>query len=158
MRDFVPENDGSPALTEVFLFADGFESGDAAAWSSEVSALVIEIDDEAPGDAARYVGRFTLDLSSPELGKSQIHTVLVVDKATAQPLLVLGLLRHAGRLSLVGQMPSGERSEIETDFLELSGEPRAIEVEWVRTEGPAGYSFEIRIDGVRRWTVENGEL
>ena len=157
MRDFVPENDSASVLTEVVLFADGFESGDTAAWSSEESELVIEIDDEAPGEAARYVGRFTLDLSSPELGKSQIRTVLVVDKATAQPLLALGLVHHAGRLSLVGQMRSDEGSEIVTDFLDLSGEPRVIGVEWVRTEGPDGYSFEIRIGGVMRWKVENGD-
>ncbi|MCP4594345.1 MAG: DUF11 domain-containing protein, partial [bacterium] len=160
MSDFEPLNNSSRVSTPPLslIFADGFESGDTSAWSSELSPLVIEIDDEAPGDAARYVGRFILELSSFDFDESQIGTVLVVDKATAQPLLALGLVRRTGRLSLVGQMPSGIGSEIETDLLELVQERRVIEIKWVRTEGPDSHSFEIWIDGIRRWAVENANL
>jgi len=151
MSDFEPQNNRSPSR----IFGDGFESGDTAAWSGEEPALVIEIDDEAPGDAARFAGRFSLDLRTLSVTEKRPFVVLATD-AAGEPLVALGVVRRAGRFAILGQLPGGDQAP-GTGFLDLGREPRMIELAIERTRTSGCTLFELWIDGIRRWTSGVGE-
>ncbi|MCP4656638.1 MAG: DUF11 domain-containing protein [bacterium] len=153
MEDFAPGNNTSTVRTGVLsgdvIFADGFESGDTSRWSP----LEVKVEDEAPNDASRFVGRFSLDLRTLSVTEKRPLVVLATD-ASGEPLLALGLVRREGRFAVLGQLPAAGADPADTGFLDLGREPRVIELELERTETSAGTLFELRIDGVRRWRSE----
>jgi hypothetical protein len=146
------------------IFADSFESGDLAAWSSasldggdlNVSAaaaqvgsfglqaviddnLAILVNDEAPARERRYRARFYFDPNSISMASGEQHVILYGYSLGSTTLTVLRIeLRFMAPDYLVrAGLLNDSKQWIDTPWVALSDAPHPIEIDW-RTASTAG--------------------
>lgn len=155
------------------IFADGFESGSTAAWSSIqdpggrltvfsgagtlvgtrslrltiASADPVWLRDDRPADERRYRARFYLDLSDlqlPELG--QLRILEATSPSGGGPVVRLTLRRSGGRFLVRGRVRDDYGSYRLTPELEVPGTAsQRIEIDWRAATAPAAGDGHLRL-------------
>jgi hypothetical protein len=147
------------------IFADGFESGNLAAWSafsadsgdlsaSPVSAMEgswglrgvvddtagIYVQDDSPIGEVRYRARFTFDPNGFDpgeaAGKRRTRILLAFTEAPLRRVLAVVLRRINGQFSLMGRARLDDNTQADTTFVPIADGPHTIEIDWRRASGP----------------------
>jgi hypothetical protein len=147
------------------IFADGFESGSLAAWSSAntdggdlaVSALAamglsslgvrglvddtagLFVQDDTPEDEDRYRARFYFDPNGFDPGEGQAHRrtrIFLAFEDGPRRLAAVVLRRLSGAYSLSVRARQDDNSQADTPFIAITDAPHVVEIDWHRASGP----------------------
>ena len=148
------------------IFADGFESGDLAAWSAaqtgrgdlSVSAGAgmastalglqavmddrhgVYVQDDSPNQEARYRARFYLDpgASGPREARGRLRTPVFLAFSDAPPKrqVQVVLRRLEGQYSLAAHVRRDDETVAKTGFTAITAAPHAVEIDWRRASRP----------------------
>ena len=157
------------------IFGDGFERGDAGAWSAQSQAGgtlsvcgpaalagtsfglqgtitgsgALFVQDDSPRDEDRYRARFDLDPDTFDPGEAGgAHRARVFVAFAANPdrrLLSLVLRRRDGAYSLLGRARRADGTQADLGPLPLTAAPHRIEVEWRRASSPGVSDGALRV-------------
>jgi cysteine-rich repeat protein len=162
------------------LLADGFESGDTAAWSAaatdggdltvtpaaalngtsqglqgvvdDTSSLFVR--DDGPEDENHYRARFWLDPSAFDPGEAsgafRTRVFIGFEDNPTRRVFAVVLKRQGGQYSIRGRARRDDDSQADTAFYPIPAGPNEIFVEWIRSSG-AG-------DGLFRLHIEDGTM
>jgi uncharacterized protein YkwD len=149
------------------VFADGFELGDLAPWSSAqtdagdlaISAsagmastlrgLQAVVDDTAslfvsdatPQDANRYRARFRFDPDGFDPGEAEEHRrtriFIAFEEDPNRRLAAVVLRRLSGAYSIMARTRLDDDSQADTAFVPITDAPHVIEIDWKRSSSPA---------------------
>jgi 6-phosphogluconolactonase (cycloisomerase 2 family) len=148
------------------LFADGFESGDLAAWSAASTGggdlaaspaaalegaygLAAHVDDtvplfvadETPQDEDRYRARFLLRTNGfdPGVAQGRLRTRVLIafGDGPGRRLLALVLRLREGQYAVAARVRLDDGTRADTGFLPITDlAPHAIQVDWKRASAP----------------------
>jgi hypothetical protein len=148
------------------IFADGFESGTLAAWStaavdggdlrvSAAAALAttslgaegqiddnksLYVQDNRPADESRYRARFYFDPSRFDPGEAsrsfRTRIFLAFDESPQRRLVAIVLRRMSGQYALMGITRRDDNTEVNTPFFPITAGPHAVEFDWRRATAP----------------------
>jgi hypothetical protein len=165
-RDGTPDI-GAYELGSDLIFANGFDSGDLAGWSSAstdggdltapsaailgptvpgMQAIVndtnsLYVVDTSPNDEDRYRARFFFDPSGIDPGETQSHyrtrIFLAFEESPNRRLAAIVLRRQAGAYSLMGRVRLDDDSQADTAFVPITAGPHVVEIDWRRSTGPS---------------------
>jgi hypothetical protein len=161
------------------IFADGFESGTLSAWSAQstdggdlavsnaaalsgsvygLEAVVDDtaglfVQDDTPDGEGRYRARFYFDPNGFDPGEAEgrfrTRVFIAFEENPTRRVFALVLRRLGGSYSLRGRARLDDQSQADTPFVDITGGPHFVEVDWRRASGPgaADGSLEMWIDG-----------
>ena len=157
------------------LFADGFESGDSAAWSASqtdagdlsvtagaamastafgAEAVVddragLYVEDDSPAGETRYRARFYLDPTGFDPGEASgnLRTRLFLGFADAplKRLVQVVLRRMGGEYSLAARVRRDDDTLADTAFVAISAAPHSVEIDWVRSSRPTAHDGTLEL-------------
>ena len=157
-RRFAPDAD--------LIFADGFESGNLAAWSSAatdngdlgvsanaalnftVAGLRGVVDDTAglfvedgsPNNEERYRARFYFDTNGFDPGESsgarRTRIFIAFEEGPLRRLAAIVLRRLNGVYAVMGRARLDDGSQADTGFSTVSPGEHFVEMDWKRSSGP----------------------
>jgi hypothetical protein len=162
------------------IFVDGFESGDLSRWPTLTPAAAdlavlggaalsgtafglratvndtqgVWVQDEAPNDEDRYLGRFYFDPSGIDpgeaLGHRRLQLYLALSQEPLKRLVQIVLRRIAGAYALRGRVRLDDDTLVETPFVPITDAPHLVEFDWRRAtaSGANDGSFALSVDGV----------
>jgi hypothetical protein len=159
------------------VFADGFESGDLAVWSSgntdngdlSVSAAAVlvgtqglqllmndnhllYVTDDTPTDESRYRARFYLDPNSLSMAKNRSHVIFAgYNSAGAMTLQIE--MRHSGtNYQLRAGLLNDAGSLVNTALFSITDAPHFVEIDWRAASAPGANdgALALWIDGVQQ--------
>jgi hypothetical protein len=153
-------------LPGVFIFRDGFETGDTSRWSATASdggdlgvtagasmkstafglqasvddTIGIYVQDDTPRDEATYRARFYLHPGDFDPGEAQNHfrtrIFIAFEEAPMRRLMAVVLRRQGGQYSLMGRARRDDGTQADTGFFAISAAPHFVELRWMRASGP----------------------
>jgi hypothetical protein len=142
------------------IFADGFESGDVAAWSSAeagggdlsaspasamagtatgLEAVVndtggLYVRDDSPGGEGRYRARFYFDPNGFDPGEAQGHRrtriFIAFDDSPVKRHIAVVLRRLSGQYALQARVRVDDNSQVDTGFFDVTDAPHFVELDW----------------------------
>jgi hypothetical protein len=148
------------------IFADGFDLGGLARWSSastdggDLSAtpaaslsgagmgLQAAVDDTAglyvqddePNNENRYRARFRLDPNGFDpgetAGKRRTRVLILFEQAPTRRLAAVVLRRLGGQYSLQARVRRDDDTQADTGFITITDAPHTIELDWRRATSP----------------------
>jgi hypothetical protein len=148
------------------IFADGFESGDFASWSStstdggDLSVTVgaaldgtafgaqglvddtaaLYVQDDSPADEDRYRARFWFDPGDFDPGTAagafRTRIFIAFEEGPDRRLLAIVLRFKNGQYDVMGRARLDDDRQADTAFVPIAPGPHAIEVDWRRSSGP----------------------
>jgi len=148
------------------IFADDFESGSLAAWSSAATdggdlavsvsaalnssaaglrALVDDttglfVEDGLPDDEDRYRARFYFDTNGFDPGEAQLHRrvrlFVAFEESPTRRLAAIVLRRQGGAYAILGRARLDDDSQYDTGFFPIADAPHFVELAWKRATGP----------------------
>jgi hypothetical protein len=148
------------------IFADTFDSGGAAFWSSAAAgggdlsvsagaalggsafglqAVVNDtaglfVQDDAPSDEDRYRARFYFDPNGFDPGVAQAHlrtrVFIGFEEAPNRRLFAVVLRLLNGQYALMGRARRDDNSQANTGFFPITDAPHYVELDWRRSSGP----------------------
>jgi hypothetical protein len=165
------------------IFADGFEAGSFAAWSSAATdggdlsvtpsaamagtafgarALLddraaLYVQDDSPDNEARYRARFYVDASGfTPPGGARLPVFAAYDDGLTQALVTLRVRYAHGQHTLGAQVRRAGQLPASVNGIPLAAGPHAVELEWRRSSAPgvADGFFQLWIDGVVVGTLD----
>ena len=142
------------------IFADGFESGNTAAWSlvlndgndvsvSPAAALVgsqglhlvindntgIGVRDDTPDSESRYRARFYFDPNSISMANGNRHLIFIGANLTAiRAQVEFG--RNGGSYQIRAALTNDSNALTHTNWFTITDAPHAIEIDWWAATGP----------------------
>jgi hypothetical protein len=137
------------------IFADGFESGNLSAWTSNAndlgdlgaspaSALVgsqglqaliddtvsIYVNDDTPNAEMRYRARFYFDPNSITMASGDAHFIFKGFIGTATDVLQVEFRSSAGAYQLRAKLLNDSAAFVVTNWFTITDAPHAIELDW----------------------------
>lgn len=164
------------------IFADGFESGNLAGWSSSVTdggnlsvstaaaltrsygmqALIndnkaIYVTDSTPNAEARYRARFYFDPNSISMSNSNAHYILYGYSGTSTVVLRVELRRLSGNYQLRTMLLNNGTTWTTSSWFMISDAAHYIELDWRAATSTFGTNGGLTfwIDGVQRANLTN---
>jgi hypothetical protein len=153
-------------LPGIFIFRDGFETGDTSRWSATASdggdlgvtagasmkstafglqasvddTIGIYVQDDTPRDETTYRARFYLRPGDFDPGEAQNHfrtrIFIAFEEAPMRRLMAVVLRRLGGQYSLMGRARRDDGTQADTGFFAISAAPHFVELRWMRASGP----------------------
>ena len=153
-------------LSPDLIFADGFEAGNLAAWSSSAAdggdlsvdpaaamaattlglqAVVDDtvglfVHDDSPSDEDRYRARFYFDPNGFDPGVAQAHLrtriFIGFEEAPNRRLFAVVLRLQNGQYALMGRARRDDNGQTNTGFFPITDAPHWVELDWRRAGGP----------------------
>jgi hypothetical protein len=167
----------TPSIDDL-IFADGFESGDLVAWTSNMAdggdlsvspsaALVggqglqaviddnntIVIIDDSPTAETRYRARFYFDPNSIPMGNNNAHLIFQGFSGSGNTqVLQLELRFQAGGYQLRALLVNDAKGWTSTNWIPIGDAPHAIELDWraATAAGANNGGLTFWIDGVQQ--------
>jgi hypothetical protein len=166
------------------IFADGFETGDLARWSSvnagggdlgmaapglagtyRLQGVVNDeaslfVQDDTPANEARYRARFQFDPNGFDPGEGQAHLRTRVFIAFAEPSrrqVTIVLRRLLGQYAVMARVRLDDGTVRDSGFFAIDDAPTTVELDWVRATADSSFDgrFQLWINGVSRSTMTN---
>jgi hypothetical protein len=159
------------------IFADGFESGNLSAWTSNTNdagdlsvsaaaALVgsqglraviddtntIYVTDDTPNAEPRYRARFYFDPNSMTMASGDAHFIFKGFMGTGTDVLQVEFRNSAGAYQIRGKILNDSSAFVVTNWFTISNAPHAIEVDWRASTGAGANNggLTLWIDGVQQ--------
>jgi hypothetical protein len=159
------------------IFADGFESGNLSAWSSNASDgddlsvspsaaltgaygmqaviddnLAIYVSDEMPNAESRYRARFYLDPNSIPMASGNAHYILYGYSGASTVILRVEFRFNNGSYQLRAGLRSDGNKWKTSGWFTISDAPHFIEMDWraATSAGANNGGLTLWIDGVQR--------
>jgi hypothetical protein len=179
-RTSTPLNTPTPTSTSNgsdLIFADGFESGNVSAWSSNstdagdlgvisVAALVgsqglqaviddnnaIYLNDDSPNAELRYRARFYFDPNSIAMASGDTHIIFKGFAGTSTQVLKVEFLQSAGVYQIRASLLNDASSFTNSTFFTISDAVHFIEIDWraATAAGANNGGLTLWIDGAQR--------
>ena len=170
---FTPTPTNTPGASDL-IFADGFDSGNLAAWTSNtndlgdlsvspVAALVgsqglqvviddtntIYLTDDTPNAETRYRVRFYFDPNSITMASGDAHFIFKGFIGTGADILQVEFRNSAGAYQIRGKVLNDSSAFVVTNWFTITDAPHFIEVDWVASTGVGANNggLSLRIDG-----------
>ena len=167
----------SPTPIVDLIFADGFESGSPAAWSSSVTdgghlsvnanaALsgsfglqvsisdnnVLYVTDDTPGAEPRYRARFYFDPNTITMKSNDTHYIFYGYAGTATPVVRIVFRFYKGNYQLQAALRNDSNSWASSNWFNISDVPHFVEVDWraATAVGANNGGLTFWIDGAQR--------
>ena len=159
------------------IFADGFESGNLSAWTSNTNdagdlsasaaaALVgsqglqaviddtntIYVTDDTPNAEPRYRTRFYFDPNSITMASGDAHFIFKGFMGSGTDVLQVEFRNSAGAYQIRGKILNDASAFVVTNWFTISDAPHAIEVDWRAATGVGANNggLTLWIDGVQQ--------
>jgi hypothetical protein len=181
---FTPTPISIPTVTPTasLIFADGFETGNMAAWTASttdngsltVSASAalngsyglqgvindnnaIYVTDDAPASETHYRASFLFDPNSIVMANSNAHYIFYGYTGTSTVVLRLELLYSSGTYNLRGSVSDNSTTFTNTNSFVVSDAPHKIELDWraASASGANDGRLTIWMDGVQQVSLTN---
>jgi hypothetical protein len=152
-------------LVDDLIFGDGFESGDALAWSSRVTGggdlsvspaaalasstsglqglvndtAALYVQDDRPAAEGQYRARFYFNPNGFDPGEAQVHrrTRLFIAFADGPRRVVAIVLRRiSGQYSVMGRARLDDNTQHDTGFFPITNAAHLVELRLARSTGP----------------------
>jgi hypothetical protein len=174
-----PTFTNTPGGSDV-IFADGFESGNLSAWTSNnndagdlstsaSAALVgsqglraviddttaIYVTDDNPNAETRYRVRFYFDPNSITMASGDAHFIFKGFMGTGTDVLQVEFRNSVGAYQIRGKVLNDSSAFVVTNWVTISDAPHFIEVDWVASTGAGANNggLTLRIDGFQQAAV-----
>jgi PKD repeat protein len=162
-----------------FIFADGFESGNLAAWTTAVTntgrlsvssasalagtwvlqALISDntamyVRDDTPVSEARYRARFSFDPNSIAMASGDAHYIFV-GRGGGIDVFRVQFRYYSGNYQVQAQLRNDGTKYSSTAWYPITDVPHSIELDWqaATAAGANNGSLSLWIDGVSRQTL-----
>lgn len=159
------------------IFADGFESGNLSAWTSNSNdagdlsasasaALVgshglqtviddtntIYVTDDTPNAEPRYRARFYFDPNSMTMSSGDAHFIFKGFMGTSNDVLQVEFRNSAGAYQIRGKILNDASAFVVTNWFTITDAPHSIEVDWRASTGAAANNggLTLWIDGAQQ--------
>ncbi|HET9906304.1 MAG TPA: hypothetical protein VFQ23_06675, partial [Anaerolineales bacterium] len=178
---FTPTATNTPGGSDV-IFADGFESGNLSAWTSNSNdagdlsvspsaALVgnyglqavvddtntIYVTDDTPNAEPRYRARFYFDPNSITMANGDAHFIFKGFLGSGTDVLQVELRNSSGAYQIRGKILNDASSFVVTNWFTISDAPHYIELDWRAATGAGANNggLTLWIDNVQQANITN---
>ena len=167
----------TPGPVTDFIFADGFESGNLSAWTSNVTdggdlsvssaaAIVggkglqaviddnnaIYVTDDTPNAERRYRARFYFDPNSISMVSGDTHNIFYAYSGTSTGVVRCGFRFSGGVYQVRGSVINDSGTWLNTNWFTISDASHSIEIDWraATAAGTNDGSLTLWVDGLQK--------